>query len=85
MVYTGKPYEQMDDCGGGSHYFWFNTHFSTGESLVVQNQGPRAFRKPWNSALFDATADCKANGNKMHGYHPLSIINGVVGPRQMAL
>ena len=72
-LFHGKPYEQMDDWGGFSHYFWFNTHFSTGESLVVQNQGPRALRKPWNSPLFDATADCKA------------VTKWVVGPLQMAL
>ena len=25
-LYHGKPYEQMDDLGGFSHDFWFNTH-----------------------------------------------------------
>ena len=23
---NGKPYEQMDDLGFFSHYFWFNIH-----------------------------------------------------------
>ena len=33
-LFHGKPYEQMDDLGGFSHYFWFNTHF--GEDQTMQ-------------------------------------------------
>ena len=29
---NGKPYEQMDDLGGFSPYFWFNTHMGNMET-----------------------------------------------------
>ena len=36
---NGNPYEQMDDLGGFSHYFWFNTQIGKRETSKKKTIG----------------------------------------------